>query len=80
MKADQVLFEIGSHMMKPLIDKGYESVLQSLGDSLFQLLANVDVMHTNISKIYPSMCAISPLPLIPCQVMPCRALLLPPLG
>jgi hypothetical protein len=39
------------------VDKGYLPLVLSLGDSLFQLLANVDVMHTNISKIYPSMYA-----------------------
>nr|UQK61949.1 soluble guanylate cyclase 4 [Choanoeca flexa] len=55
MTAEDILYQIGYNQLPPLIDKGYLPVVQSLGSNFFDMVNNLDTMHTNYAQIYPSM-------------------------
>eukprot|EP00045_Choanoeca_perplexa_P006488 m.55462 g.55462 ORF g.55462 m.55462 type:complete len:814 (-) comp13653_c0_seq4:234-2675(-) len=55
VSVEDVLFKVGQHLIPPLVSKGYLPVVQSLGETFFIMISNLDTMHANFAQVYPSM-------------------------
>jgi hypothetical protein len=55
MDAPTVLWHIGRNQVPPLVEKGYLPLVKALGENFFQLLSNLDTMHTGFASMYSQM-------------------------
>ena len=55
ISAEALLEEIGMYWVKFTGAKGYGEILESAGSDLFELLANLDDMHSRVAMVYPKL-------------------------
>eukprot|EP00049_Salpingoeca_infusionum_P008679 m.143243 g.143243 ORF g.143243 m.143243 type:complete len:953 (-) comp14085_c0_seq3:237-3095(-) len=54
---DDVLRGTADAQLKPLVERGYKPLADSLGASFFECLGHIDTMHQNLVNSYPGMVA-----------------------